>query len=267
MDDGLSTTSSAPAQAFALTAENTIVRFRRPSAPKLATSKERRPTTNRLRPFPGPNTTVLTEFQVAFDLHDVLFTRDKTASAWHVPMVAFEYLKHPTFWFQMKSHKSFEDAYNSRHGEYEDKLEGLKQRSIDFANAQTPMKGMEELLSDLRQIGCVIYLFSNIGGIVLDDLKLKFPNIFTHFHGFHTPSQDNNYAKKPEPEAFRAFMDSYNSEGTTSVIFFDDKAKNIEEANKIGFIGHQFTSADDARQFLMQHGLLGTEASSAPVDE
>lgn len=167
----------------------------------------------------------------------------------------------------MKSHKSFEDAYNSRNGQYSDKLEGLKKRSIEFANFQTPVEGMEELLSDLRQIGCVIYLFSNIGGIVLEDLKEKFPNIFVHFHGFHTPSQDNEYVKKPMPEAFRAFMDSYNSDGSVSVVFFDDKEKNIEEANRNGFIGHQFKSSSDARQFLTDRGLFNTAEQEPSAEE
>ena len=167
----------------------------------------------------------------------------------------------------MKSHRSFEDAYNSRHGEYEDKLEGLKRRSIDFANSQTPTKGMEQLLNDLRQTGCIVYLFSNIGGIVLDDLKLKFDTIFQHFHGFHTPSQDNNYAKKPQPESFRAFMDSYNSDGNLSVVFFDDKVKNIEEANKNGFIGRHFTTADDARQFLTQLGIFDTTREDTVTED
>lgn len=156
----------------------------------------------------------------------------------------------------MRSARSFEDAYQKEHEEYGDKLEGLKKRTIQTANCQLPIEGMEQLLNDLAASGCIIYLFSNIGGIVLEDLRETFPNIFTHFHGFHTPSQENQYAKKPQPEAFRAFMASYNADGAQQVVFFDDKAKNIEEANRNGFVGRQFTTADDARNFLMELGVL-----------
>lgn len=195
-------------------------------------------------------------------MHDVIVRRDYSATAWNAPYAAYEYLKHPTFLWRLKSARSFEDAYESEHSDYGDKLEGVKRATIDTANSQVPMEGMAELLEELASAGCILYLFSNIGGIVLDNLREKYPTLFQHFHGFHTPTQHNGYAKKPSPESYKSFLDLYNAERELTVIFFDDKLANVDAANKNGFIAEQFVSAAKARQYLVDIGLLD---SSAPA--
>jgi FMN phosphatase YigB (HAD superfamily) len=195
---------------------------------------------------------------VAFDLHDVIVKRDYTATAWSAPLVAYEYLKHPTFLWRMQYARSFEDAYQTERGDYADGLEGVKESTVAAANCQVPMDGMPELLEELAAAGCILYLFSNIGGVVLDSLRLKYPSLFQHFHGFHTPSQHNNFAKKPSTEAFKSFLDLYDSEREYTVVFFDDKQANVDAANKNGLIGIQFTSSAQARAYIVSLGLLPT---------
>jgi FMN phosphatase YigB (HAD superfamily) len=196
---------------------------------------------------------------VAFDLHDVIVRRDYTATVWSAPYAAFEYLKHPTFLWRLQSARSFEDAYQIQHSDYSDGLEGVKRSTIDTATCQVPMEGMTELLEELASIGCILYLFSNIGGIVLESLREKYPQIFQHFHGFHTPTQHNGYAKKPSPEAFKSFLDLYNAERDHTVVFFDDKQANIDVSNKNGFIGIQFVNANQARAYLVSLGVLAAK--------
>jgi HAD superfamily hydrolase (TIGR01509 family) len=198
-----------------------------------------------------PTTTI-----VVFDLHDVLVRRDYAATAWKAPYVAFEYIKHPTFLWRLQSARSFEDAYQTEHSDYADGLEGVKQTTIETANCQVPMEGMAELLEELSSAGCILYLFSNIGGIVLDHLREKYPTLFQHFHGFHTPTQHNGYAKKPKPESYKSFLDLYNAERDHTVVFFDDKQANIDAANQNGFIGIQFVNAAQARAYLVSLGIL-----------
>lgn len=164
----------------------------------------------------------------------------------------------------MKGSRSFEDAYNSQHQDYSDDLQGIKKSSIDFANCQTPMDGMQELLEELVAAGSVIYLFSNIGGVLLDDLRAKFPQIFNNFHGFHTPTQENGYVKKPSPDAYRAFLDQFNAERDKTIIFFDDKKVNIDTALQNGFLGTQFTSSKQARAYLVTLGVLQAPQDQAP---
>ena len=101
-----------------------------------------------------------------------------------------------------------------------------------------------------------MYLFSNIGGVVLDNLRDRYPNLFQYFHGFHTPTEHNTYAKKPSTEAFKSFLDLYNAERDHTVVFFDDKLANVDAANKNGLIGIQFTSSAQARSYIVSLGLL-----------
>ena len=189
-------------------------------------------------------------------MHDVIVRRDIAATVWSAPLVAYEYLKHPTFLWRLQYARSFEDAYNAERSDYADGLEGVKDSTINTANCQVPMEGMQELLEELSSAGCILYLFSNIGGVVLDNLRGRYPNLFQYFHGFHTPTEHNTYAKKPSTEAFKSFLDLYNAERDHTVVFFDDKLANVDAANKNGLIGIQFTSSAQARSYIVSLGLL-----------
>lgn len=173
-----------------------------------------------------------------------------------VPSIAFEYLKHPTFLWRRKAARSFEDADQTQKDDYQDGLEGVKKVTIDAANAQVPLDGMEELFTDITDAGCLLYLFSNIGEMVLEDLRQKYPQVFQNFQGFHTPSQNNGYAKKPQPAAFQNFMDTHNAQGDTTVFFFDDKQTNVDMANAHGFKAFRHIDAMQTRKHLISFGIL-----------
>lgn len=61
--------------------------------------------------------------------------------------------------------------------------------------------------------------------------------------------------KKPNPEFYQLALNRWGLE-PERCIFVDDLEENIEAANRLGILGHHFTSADRLEQELLSHGLL-----------
>lgn len=60
---------------------------------------------------------------------------------------------------------------------------------------------------------------------------------------------------KPSPPAFQAAVDGLNVPAK-EIIFFDDVLENVDAANAFGFNAHQVLNPNEAKQILIQHGLM-----------
>lgn len=62
-------------------------------------------------------------------------------------------------------------------------------------------------------------------------------------------------ARKPDPAVYRLICERYGVTPQESA-FVDDKAENVEGAEKAGLIGHLFTNGSGLKTFLETHGLV-----------
>jgi len=126
---------------------------------------------------------------------------------------------------------------------------------IDIANQQVPNESVITILKQLKQNGCALHLFSNIGAIIFDDLRKKFPEPFTLFESFSLASRENNYLRKPDDRTYELFLKTYNPDGAP-VILIDDKKRNTRAAKKHGIISIFFESTKQLQQELQKLNIL-----------
>jgi len=197
---------------------------------------------------------------IAFDLHGVVFDLDygtmiKTA------------LTHPQLFGQLPllASRNFRKSLRNIRSEtrvWEQIFDKLQQRHptlkphrqtfISLGNAQKPNKNMVQLLKDLRAHGYHLYILSNIGPEMLAELDQKYPSLMSLFLGRYTPTAENNYHHKPQPEFYDEFKHYLICQGHKNkrVIFIDDHHDNLEAATKAGFTSIKFTSAKKLRKTL-----------------
>lgn len=145
-----------------------------------------------------------------------------------------------------------------------------------IANAYKPTKGIVPLLHELSSKGYTHRLASNIGKKHLAILnnrliqKFKCP-LFGHMNGgtiidYGLPihavrsitKEPLSYAKQPKPhnDLYKTYNQTYNGDNSKIIIFIDDKIKNIEAANRNGWIGIHFTTTKKLRIDLQELGIL-----------
>ena len=61
--------------------------------------------------------------------------------------------------------------------------------------------------------------------------------------------------RKPAPELYQLALERWQVD-PQRCIFVDDLPENVEAANRLGILGHHFTSAEKLAKELTEHGLL-----------
>ena len=129
-----------------------------------------------------------------------------------------------------------------------------------------PVPGMTALLQELKQQGCRLYLFSNIGPELLERLAQRFPETFSYFadaqgvvkntinNDLHQSSTDS-WIGKPHPDAYATALKNTGIEKPSQVFFIDDKVENVKAACKAGMNGITFTDVARLRTILKENGL------------
>ncbi len=112
---------------------------------------------------------------------------------------------------------------------------------IAIANQQKPQLDVINILKELKKNGYKLYLFSNIGSIIFDDLHKKFPELMKLFESFTIPSKHEGYIRKPSTKAFQLYI-SQNGLENKKIILIDDNRKNTKAARQHGIHGIFFSS-------------------------
>lgn len=99
--------------------------------------------------------------------------------------------------------------------------------SITIANTQIPQFSVWNIVRNLKKQGYTLHILSNIGPITFEDLRSKYPEIFSEFDAVKVASAQENYQGKPHPVIFKKYFAQHNS-ADKQVIFIDDKPKNIK---------------------------------------
>lgn len=202
---------------------------------------------------------------IAFDFHDVLVNYDykkiiKTFWSSNKKFKLFIILLNPIIWLdiiKLKHQKAVSEQYIVWLGKKYKNLEPYVSLGIEIANTQKTNPDMLNLLKNLKLLGYELQLFSNIGGIIIQDAIPKFPEIFNCFSKIIVPSQENKYIRKPFDNAFINYLqeNKYNKINK-KFIFIDDKSKNTKKATKYGILGIRFKNHDQLAQEFKNLGIL-----------
>lgn len=185
----------------------------------------------------------------AFDLHGVMFRpdyRERAQILWHSPhkKTIAQLLLSPWFLYDLLSISTkplcFEQVMNQLGAKYPT-VKKIESTIMALVNAQRPIPETIDFIRQLKQEGFKIYLLSNINEPVLEQLKKKFPTIFSYFDGFVCCSAATGYIHKPDPRIYQQFLNRFNVK-PDQVVFVDDLLKNIKAALTLGISGILFTS-------------------------
>ncbi len=140
----------------------------------------------------------------------------------------------------------------------------IAQIALDIANNQAPISDTIAIIKQLKSLGYEINMASDIGGLVLQDFEtkeLKKPaqeQILPLFaHKYYVNYLDTyTPIHKPNSIYFATYLQHYNQDKKSYIIFIDDKLKNVEGARKSGMIAILFSSAAQLKEQLIQMGIL-----------
>ena len=187
----------------------------------------------------GPSEVIIT-----FDLHGVLFTTDYRqflSILWYSPhvMTLIIHAVRPILWytcFRLWRQSSPIEQYIMELTTLWPHLAPCRTTLIVLANAQKPNQGMIALVQKLKQEGYELHIFSNIGTIILADLRTKFPEILALFDHTFTTSAAIGYLSKRQSDFFKSYLKSCVALNGRHVIFIDDCHKNNSMGNTHGMI-------------------------------
>lgn len=120
----------------------------------------------------------------------------------------------------------------------------LEDLILQIANAQTPLKGMDQLVFELAKLGYTQHIASNIGPSSFSKLidPKAYPALAPLFKVMDIPASQISYntkngmIKKPNPAYFKNYvMKNRIDLAHRPVILIDDNKKNIAAARAFGF--------------------------------
>lgn len=180
---------------------------------------------------------VLVDYSLEY-LYDSIFT-DKQEMQWffdHVVNAEFHTtldLGNPT--------QEVIDEWKRRFPKYQRELELYASDYLRLIGDEMP--GMHQLLIDLRQQGYHLYGLTNWGHKFW--LVYEKYSIFQLLDGQVVSGEE--HVVKPDPQIFNILLNRYNLHPEESV-FTDDRAENVEDAQRLGLHGIVFQSAEQLRE-------------------
>ncbi len=226
------------------------------------------------------------KLEFAFDLHKVLVHKrndmmwdilrnypNKSTlikSLWNIPLmvtlgsIVWQGLINILPWHKKKYKEITSERFidGIRHAN----LNEVAQLFMRILNAQAPDPAMIELLKELRARGYLMRIASNIGKQIFiafkEQLQHSDYNIFDYFEkdAQNLEGKTIDYlqstAEKPSPQYYKEYLDQYNPDRSTLIIFIDDKLVNIPPAIAQGFVGIHFKNAEQLRDDLVTLGVL-----------
>lgn len=123
-------------------------------------------------------------------------------------------------------------------------VEKLRFKADDYIPGE--IKGMREVLIELKDRGIRLLGLTNWSATVYEIIK-AYPEIFSLLDGRMISSEE--HLIKPDVRIYQRLIEKFGLI-PSECLFVDDKAVNIEGAIKAGLNGHQFTTAENLREFL-----------------
>jgi len=216
--------------------------------------------------------------QFAWDFDDVLFDKNKKAMvgqafknaptiAKHSVKLGWGYLKYGLTGKKNKQVKLVKDLHSMKGesaGAYRARLEAYDKQVgnlVDaFGNQKIAKKGIPQLIAYLNKAGYKQRLLTNASTPMMRTLMKNRANkaFFVNFDGMtsvtYQPSKP--VIKKPNPAYFQQHIKRFNKCDKQTIIFIDDKLKNVQAAQQEGMIGILFINPQILRSSLSKLGVL-----------
>jgi len=136
----------------------------------------------------------------------------------------------------------------------------LAQFALDVANDVHPIAGTIAIIQKLKNLGYEVNMASDIGTMVLEDLKKRAQYkamfaLFTHEKSVDYLTIKGRPIKKPQLAYFKDYLERF-QDNKQYIIFIDDKEKNVIGAREAGMIGITFTSPEQLHTELVKMGIF-----------
>nr|WP_101617506.1 HAD family phosphatase [Bifidobacterium margollesii] len=150
--------------------------------------------------------------------------------------------------------EDLDDVLADYREEFGDELAGIFRYYQEHYEDALPrlIPGMEQLLHDLHDAGLGVWGLTNWGWQTFPTAFAKFPRIKALLDGTIVSGIEKMH--KPNADIYELAMSRFHLTPERSV-FFDDTAKNITGAQRVGLHAFQFTDADQARKDLASLGV------------
>ena len=207
--------------------------------------------------------------QFAFDFHDVVVQHNTGRISRGIFSRNFVYKIHfnrcfPGLLWALAS-TAYHDFKGGTGEQYIKILQDYKQPEIaqlvlDIANDVHPIEGTVVIMQELKNLGYEVNMASDIGTMVLEDLKKRpqyqgLLSLFAHEKSVDYLNASGRPVKKPQLGYFRDYLERF-QKNKEYVIFIDDKEKNVIGARASGMIGITFKNPELLREELVKMGIL-----------
>jgi len=198
-----------------------------------------------------------------FDLHDVLFKRSywdtfKLCCSIKKKFKLFRILSNPRCIYtalKLLGETRVSEAYLVKLAEKHPSFTEYIEKIIDITNAIKPIPHMFELIKTLKQNGSHVYIFSNIGKKTFEKLNQEYSNLFLQFDGIHYVEEAHDWLAKPHKNAYQLFLSKFTID-PESMVFIDDKNKNVKAAHALGITAFVYTSSCQLLKTLQTKNLI-----------
>lgn len=119
-----------------------------------------------------------------------------------------------------------------------------------------PIKDMQEIVDELHALGYTQRMATNMGAQELKNIVQKNPTLFKNIDsGLTVDINVESPIRKPSQTYFNLYQSCFNPNGLKTIIFVDDKLKNVTGAQQCAMIGIHFKNAAQLRAQLKTIGI------------
>ena len=160
----------------------------------------------------------------------------------------WRYTLNPVLWYQVYRLRAQSSVAEEIFHKVSMTYPGLATFRNDFirlTNFQKPIRGVVELIKELKSRGYKLYVLSNIGKETFEQLCQKYPEIGACFDGAFTASPEHNYMQKPHIdfyESFKVYLKNQ-GDGEKQILFIDDLKRNLTAAARCDIAGVHYKSS------------------------
>ena len=153
---------------------------------------------------------------------------------------------------ELDAGRPFDDACAELSARHPDHVELIRAWSRQDEMIGGEIAGTAALVERLAESGVELYLLTNMPTDVFAARRARYP-VLQRFAGALVSGAEG--VLKPEAEIYRRTIDRFGLT-PTETLFVDDKPGNVEAAEALGLVGHQFVDAPTLEDALRDLGFL-----------
>ena len=150
--------------------------------------------------------------------------------------------------------RAFAETCAERIALYPDEAENIRRWGAEFGETIGDLlPGMAALVGDLDSAGVPLYAITNFSHEFWPSFRAREAALLDRFQDILVSGEVK--LVKPDPAIYALALERF-ALAPGEALFVDDRAENVEAAERSGFVGHIFRDAPTLRQALQGYGLL-----------